>query len=246
MVDVFDFTFQWFLVGCILFCATVVQGSVGFGFGLIAAPLCMLIFPELLPGPMIVAGLLLNIAVVLRGWRLIEYGLLPWLMLGFLPGLWLGAVLLQILTVQQTAFLFGFLVLSAVGMSVWGWQPRLGPVTLVPAGLFSAILSITTTMNGPPIALALQTLPGARFRHTLALFFTLAGFLTLASLAMIQRFGSDEIWRGVKLMPPILLGLGVSRFVSRWLDAGKTQTAILLVAALSGVAVILRGWFYPM
>ncbi|MBF0584724.1 MAG: sulfite exporter TauE/SafE family protein, partial [Magnetococcales bacterium] len=170
----FDAPFQWALICAVLFCATVVQGSVGFGFGLIAAPLFLLIQPQLLPGPLIIAALTLTVTMAIRGWRLVEYGVVPWLLLGFLPGLWLGATLLQHLSTQQTAFLFGFLVLSAVAISASGWQPQRKPHTLVPAGFFSAILSITTTMGGPPIALALQTMPGERFRYTLAFFFTLA------------------------------------------------------------------------
>ncbi|MBF0583392.1 MAG: sulfite exporter TauE/SafE family protein, partial [Magnetococcales bacterium] len=111
--------------------------------------------------------------------------------------------------------------------------------------LFSAILSVTTTMGGPPIALAVQSLPGLRFRHTLAFFFTLAGLLTLSSLTTIQRVGSTEIHQGVWLMPPVLLGIGISGFVGRWLDKGKTRRAILTVAALSGITVILRAWLTP-
>ena len=240
-----DFSIQWGIVYLILFCASTVQGSVGFGFGLIAAPLLLLIQPQLLPGPLIVAALSLTLIMSVRGRRLVAYPLIPWLLLGFFPGLWLGAWLLQILSPRQTSLLFGSLILAAVAISCLGWRPQPKPLTLIPAGLFSALLSITTTMGGPPVALALQTLPGARFRHTLALYFTLAALLTLFALATIQWVGEREIFLGLALIPPVFLGIKVSGYFSRWLDQGRTRATILIVAALAGLMVTLRAWLMP-
>ncbi|MBF0583989.1 MAG: TSUP family transporter, partial [Magnetococcales bacterium] len=124
IMTLLDNPLHWSLVYLILFSATVVQGGVGFGFGLIAAPLLLLIEPSLLPGPLIVAALTLTVTMAVRGWRWIEFAIIPWLLLGFLPGLWLGTTLLQILSPQQTAYLFGSLVLSAVAISAIGWQPE--------------------------------------------------------------------------------------------------------------------------
>ena len=232
------------LVYLVLFCGATVQGSVGFGLGLVAAPILMLIQPQLLPGPLIVVGLVLTVVMAVRGWRFVEHVVIMWLLVGFLPGLWLGREVLQILSARQTDFLFGFLVLLAVGLSVVGWNPQRKPQVLIPAGLLSAILSMTTTVGGPPAALALQNMSGQRFRSTLALFFALSCVLTLLFLSSIQLFGPRTLLQGVGLMPPVILGLWVSGKVSRWLDQGKTRTAVLMVAVLSGMGVILRAWMH--
>ena len=46
-----------------------VQGSIGFGLGLIAAPVLALIDPSMVPGPVLAAGVPLTLAVLVRGAR---------------------------------------------------------------------------------------------------------------------------------------------------------------------------------
>jgi uncharacterized membrane protein YfcA len=222
----------------------VVQASVGFGFGLFAAPVLMLWQPELIPGSLMVASMSLTVTNSIRGWRWVRFDLLLWMMLGVLPGLWLGAQLVQHLAPHPMAFLFGILVLGSVGIAAAGWQPSLRKRALVPAGICAAVLSVTTTMSGPPVALVLQSLSSVLFRHTLALFFTLTGVLTLLSLAAIERVGWSEIALGGALLPPVGLGILLARRVSLWLDQRREllRWAILSIAGLSGLVVMVRAW----
>ncbi len=235
---------HWLVTYGIIVSATVLQASVGFGFGLLAAPLLMLWQPELIPGSLMVASLSLTVTMSIRGWRWVRGDLLFWMMLGVLPGLWLGAQLVQHLAPHPMAFLFGVLVLGAVGISAAGWHPPVRKQALLPAGICAAVLSVTTTMGGPPVALVLQSLPSMLFRHTLAMFFTLTGLLTLLSLAAIERVGWSEIALGVALLPPVGVGIVLAQRVSAWLDQRREllRWAILTIAGLSGMVVMVRAW----
>jgi hypothetical protein len=44
-------------------------------------------------------------------------------------------------------------------------------------------------------------------------------------------------------LPGIALGFVLSRWTSRWLDAGYTRTAVLVIAGLAGLSSVLHGLF---
>ncbi|MBF0194527.1 MAG: sulfite exporter TauE/SafE family protein [Magnetococcales bacterium] len=220
---------------------TIIQGAVGFGFALVAAPILMLIQPDLVPGPITLAGLLLSLTMAIRERKAADLHNLIWLFIGFIPGLALGALFLQTLLESTLSLLFGFLVLTAVALSSNGiiikQQSR---IMTIPAGILSGIMNITTSMGGPPVALLYQNATGPKFRGTLAIFFFTGSLLTLFGLNQIGRMGEVEFIKGVYLIPAVALGLLLSKPAANWLDKGKTRYAVLIIAALSGVSVIVK------
>jgi uncharacterized protein len=230
-----------FLIYLAILCGTIVQGAVGFGFALVAAPILMLLQPGLVPGPIIIAGLLLSMTMAFRERKSVDYQNIGWLFIGLLPGLAIGATLLSHLGEHSLSMLFGVLVLSAVGLSINGIQiKRQSRLTTLPAGILSGIMNITTSMGGPPIALLYQNESGPKFRGTLALFFFIGSLLTLAGLNQVGRMGEREFLEGLYLTPAVALGLLLAQPMAKWLDRGKTRTAVLSIAALAGVTVIIK------
>ncbi len=224
---------------------TTVQGSIGFGFSLVAAPPLMLIQPDLIPGPLLVSGLLLNALVFYRDAGAADWRGLFWLTAGFVPGLHLGGLLMLALPPRETALFFGLLIWLGVWLSSSGSRLTPSAGHLLPAGVLSAIMLISTTIGGPPVVLVYQGVPGPRFRSTLAIFFLAAGTLALISLARIDRFGSRELTDGLWLIPAALAGFHLSGFFTPWLDRGRTRQAVLTFAALSAGAVILQALWSP-
>ncbi|MBF0426876.1 MAG: sulfite exporter TauE/SafE family protein [Magnetococcales bacterium] len=234
------------LLGVVVLIGAVIQGSVGFGFSLVVAPVAMLVRPELVPGSIATVSLSVTLAIVLREWRTMgrPAGLF-WILLGLFPGFWLGSRLLLYLPPRETALFFGIAVLIAVGISFSGMRIRPRPATLSVAGLVAGVMSITTTMGGPPQAIALQELPGPRLRGSLALSFTIGSITSLALLHSIGKFGGNELRMGLTLIPFAIPGFVLSALLARWLDRGSIRTAVLLLAALAGVAVIVQHLYFP-
>ena len=71
-----------------------VQGAVGFGMALLAAPLLVLIRPELVPGPLLINGLALTLLVARRERDSIDLFGVKWALVGRVPGVALGALAL--------------------------------------------------------------------------------------------------------------------------------------------------------
>ncbi|OSM01383.1 sulfite exporter TauE/SafE family protein [Magnetofaba australis] len=218
----------------------LVQGATGFGYALIAAPTLMLIAPHMVPGPVILAGLLLTLMMSLREWREVDLKLVGWIMLGTLPGLWLGAEVLSWISARGLAFLFGSLTLLAVGLSWFAPHFHPSPKLLGPAGVLSGVMSITTSMGGPPVALSLQHLPGPKLRGVLSVVFSFGSAISVLTLWRIGRMGAAEFQLGLMFMPAIGLGFLLSYPIKNRLNHAAVRRAVLLVAACSGMAVILR------
>lgn len=233
---------QLLAAGAVLLIGALVQGSIGFGMALVAAPLLALIDPVLVPGPIIVVGLLL---AVLMTWRERQAVDLATLRLAF-PGLVLGSLLAGLLVSDTAAdnirVPIGILVLIAVFLSAIGLHVPPTPRNVLGAATLAGFMNTAASVGGPPLALIYQHAGGPRLRSTLAPLFVVCGLISLGTLAALGHFGARELGLGMALTPGMVLGLGLSRLTARWLDRGSVRHGVLAVAAAAGVAAIWQGW----
>ncbi len=218
----------------------MVQGSVGFGLGLLAAPTLMLIDARLVPGPLLVASLALTLLLSHRERAAIDVTGLTWALGGRLVGVTAGASTLAVLTQGDIALAFGLMVLASVVLSASGLHLAPRPGTLVAAGVLSGFMGTVTAIGGPPIALLYQRADGPRVRGTLSAFFAVGISLSLVSLRLVDRLGALEFVLAAALLPAIVVGFAVSAVTSRVLDRGLTRIAILVVSGVVGVVLLLR------
>jgi len=218
----------------------VLQGSVGFGLGLVGVPLLVLIDPIYVPGPLLLAAFLLNLLVSGREHRDIDFRGVCWALPGRVVGAGFGAGLLLLFPRDQLSVLFGAMVLLAVGLSLSGLEIPPRPLNVFAAGTASGFMGTASAIGGAPMALVFQKQRGPRIRGTLSVIFAAGTAVSMVSLAVVGRFGLREIGAAVVLLPGIALGFLLSRGAARWLDRGFTRVAVLLTAAASGLWVILR------
>jgi uncharacterized membrane protein YfcA len=223
-----------------VFVGAVLQGAVGYGVALVAAPILLLIDPHLVPGPMIFASLFLTGLSAWRDRHAIRLSELGWVLAGRLPGTLLGAALLAILSPERLAGPLAGLVLLAVAISAAGVRVEPTPRALLGAGLLSGFMGTTSSIGGPPIALVYQHAPGDRLRGTLGGHFMVGTLISLAAITAVDRFGAFELRWGLALVPGILLGFAISSRLTPWVDRGFTRPAVLAVAAAAGIGVLVR------
>ena len=216
------------------------QGAVGFGFAVFAAPLVVLVDPTLVPGPMIVAAWLLTFLLAHRERAALDIRGLRWALVGRVPGTVLGALIVGALSRSSLTILFALMVLVAVGVSGLGWRVRRSSPVLVVAGVASGVMGTATSIGGPPMALVYQDAPGPELRSTLAGFFIFSAGLSVIGLAAVGELPLGDVGRGVALAVPTLAGATLSPRATAALDRGRTREAVLVVAAVSSVFVLLR------
>jgi uncharacterized membrane protein YfcA len=218
---------------------SLVQGGIGFGSLLIAAPLLVLIEPALVPGPALLSGFVLALLIAGRDRGGLEWRSVGWALGGRIPGSAVGALLLTVLPADGFPLLVGITVLGGVLASVTRLRLRPTRVTLTAAGFVSGITGTTTSVGGPPMALVYQHRAGEQLRATLSGFFVMGSLLSAATLALVGRFGAREIELGLLLLPATIAGFAVSGPLARSLDRGYTRAAVLGLSAGSGLVLIL-------
>jgi uncharacterized membrane protein YfcA len=221
----------------------LLQGTVGFGLGLVGVPLLVLIDPVFVPGPLLLAALLLNLLVSRRERTAIDFTGVKWAIPGRILGAFFGALLLDLVAKDHLSLVFGGMVLLAVVMTFSGLEIPPTSKNVLLAGTFSGFMGTASAIGGAPMALVYQSQRGARIRGTLSVIFAIGTVISMASLVIIGHFGLREIQAGLVLFPGIIIGFFISRHSARILDRGFIRLAILITSALSGLFVIFRNIF---
>lgn len=234
---------QLILAGVVVAAGAVLQGSIGFGLGLLAVPLLLLIDARLVPAPLLLASGVLTILLTHRERHGVITRDLGWSLGGRFLGTLPALAVLTLVPADRLGLAFGALVLLGVTLSIGGWHLPPAPRVLLGAGALSGFMATIAAIGGPPMALVYQHESGPRIRGTLSAYFVVGVAISLTGLAAIGRFGWTEVVLAVLLLPGILAGFLVSRHTARQLDRGYMRPAVLIVSAASAVAVIAKQLF---
>lgn len=228
------------LAGLIVAVGALVQGAVGYGMALVAAPLLALIDPALVPVPLIVLAAGHSLLAVLRDGRHADWAGVGWAMLGRLPGTGLGVLVVVAVSQRVFGLVVGGCVLGFVLLSLLTWRPRLRPRSLLVAGLASGVGGTAAAIGGPPVALLYQHETGPRVRGTIGAYFALGSVTSIAALAAAGQVTGAALLSAAQLTPFLLAGFALSGPARLVLDRGWTRHAVLAVAAASAVLLIGR------
>lgn len=224
--------------GLAVFIGAIVQGGVGFGLGLIAAPVLTMLNPGVMPGAIQVVNFTLPLFTLAVEWRKVDWRGLGFALLGRLPGTVIGGFVVVYVSVHTLGVLVGVMVLIAVGLTARALSVPRNGATLATAGFVSGVTGTATGIGGPPIGLVYQSAKGPQIRATLAMFFALSAAQSLAVLAFVNRLPGEALATGAALLVPMIAGFLVSGPLRRYLDGGKVRAAILIVAAVSALVLI--------
>jgi uncharacterized membrane protein YfcA len=217
-----------------------IQGTLGFGLGLIAAPVLALVDKDLIPGPLLLIGVATTTTVFLRERGSVDWRGMKWAIVGRVAGTAVGAWAVVAFSKDALIVALSLSVILGVIMSVAGWNFRPTTTSLIGAGTLSGIMGTLTSIGGPPMALVYQKESAQRLRSTLAGFFLIGATLSLASLFAGGEFGWHELRLGVALIPGLVIGLGSSRRMARFLDNRYTRPAVLGFSALSSLTLLIQ------
>ena len=231
---------EWLVATLITTAGATLQGAVGFGLGLLSVPLLILIEPDFIPGPLILAAFFLNILVSLRERQSVDFLSIKWVIGGRLLGTVIAAAVLTVLPESTLSLLFGGLIILAVLFSISGLHISQKTGNLLGIGAVSGFMATTTAIGGPPLALLYQREKGPRLRGNLAGIFFVGTIMAIISLIVIGKFGLKELFLALSLFPGIVIGFLLSGKPARFLDMGRIRSAVLIISTLSALAVILK------
>lgn len=233
-------SFEFIVAVLAVFAGATLQGSLGFGLGLVAAPVLVLIDPTLIPGVILGMGVPLTILVAIRERHAVSFTRVKRAVVGRALGTVVGSAIVYVADQNSLSIGFAIALLLAVGASVGGFSVQPTPRTMLVAGFGSGLMGTTTSVGGPPIALVLQHQEGPELRASIGAFMAIGASLSLGALIIVGEFRSRELVMTALLVVPALLGFVLSHWTNRVLDRGYTRGAVLVFAAASAVSILLR------
>jgi len=218
----------------------LLQGSVGFGFALVAAPVLVLIDARLVPGPLLMTSLALTTLITWREFKSVRIADLGWSLPGRVVGTAVAIAALTLVPAQRLQLLLGLVMLVATVLAASRLKMAPAPLTLFGAGTMAGITGTLTAVGGPPMALVYRGESGSRLRGTLNAFFVFGVIISIIGLTLSGHFGREQVWLGLGLMPGAPVGFVLSKHAAGFLDRGYTKPVVLLLSGVASALVIVK------
>lgn len=228
------------IVAITVLLSAFVQGSTGMGFAMIVAPVVSFIAPSLIPVMLLVLMIPLNFYVAVREKEHIHWHGVKWISVGRFAGTFLGLWILIIVNLHQLALLIGWSTLVAAIIALLA--PKFTPnrSALAAVGLITGVTETSTGIGGPPYALAYQHSPGPELRSTVAVCFFVGEVISLIVLAVSGQVTGSALLSSAALVPFLVIGSFLSRYVHHRLDGPVLRYIVLGFAIISGALVIVQ------
>lgn len=227
-------------LGAIVLVGAFVQGATGIGFALLVAPVAGMIDPQLVPVAVLVPMVPLTAMVAWRERGHIDLRGAGWITLARVVATPLGVWLLIAVSERQLALLVGAVTVVAASVSLIA--PAFDPTkpALLVAGAVTAVSETASGIGGPPYALVYQHRPAPELRATVALCFLVGQVVSLIGLAVGGRLTGAGLSASLWLVPVVVVGAVLSSTVHDRVGGRGLRIGILVCAAVSGVAVMVR------
>ena len=219
---------------------SVVQGSIGVGLNMVAAPFVAIVVPEALPAALVLVAVPLAITTVRREHLHVDRLALPWMLTGAVPGTLLGLLVVRQVDTTGLAIIVGATTLTGVLLSVVSPPIPTNRGTSLGAGFLSNLFGTASAVGGPPVALLFQHRTGPIARSTLGAFFAVSAGLSLVGYVVAGTITGDQVLFALALAPFMVAGLWTSRHLHGVVDGGWLRPAVLALSAVAGAVAILR------
>ena len=213
------------VTGVALF-AAFVNGALGYGFSSLTVPLALVFYTNRLLNPAVVLiEVLINFYVLTinrQGVPSVWRRVLP-ILLGLLPGIGLGALLLNWLEPAWVKLVTYTIFLPLILVQAAGWRRPIQSTWAVglPFGGALGVLYSLTTISGPPLAVLFnnQGLVKNEFRAGLALVRVAESSLTALVYWNLGLFTADSLALTPPFLVAMLIGIPAGAWAIRRLDA---------------------------
>ena len=234
-----EFTvFELITVFVAVFFGAVVQGTIGFGLAIVAAPVLYLVTPELVPGSIILMAMLIGSLTAKQNIHALHVPDLKSAIMGRIPGSLLGAVLLSVASQRTMGMFMGGSVLFAVVASLSPYKVQANGRTLFSAGVLSGIMGTASSIGGPPMALVMQNQSGERIRANLSAYFVVSAVISLSILTYADLFGWLQLKYGLMFVPCVVAGNMTARKLVPYVDQAMIRKALLVLCSIAGIGAI--------
>ncbi|MGB6008259.1 TSUP family transporter [Castellaniella sp.] len=241
-LDLLPFTDPWVyaLMAFLIVGSAFLQGIGGVGFTMFAAPIALIVSPELVPGPLLTLGGMATLLTALRERQHIAWQPASFALGGRVIGALIAVFALSQLAPRAMGLVFAGLILMAVILSASGLKLRVTPSNASIAGLISGIMGTLTSVGSPPLAIVMQHSAPATIRATIGAILACGATVSLAALAVAGHYGLRDVLLSASLIPFLLFGFRLSNKARYSVSGPALRYGLLTFCALSAVGLIAK------
>jgi uncharacterized membrane protein YfcA len=230
------------IIVIVLFTAAgaIVQGGAGIGLALVAGPALVFIDPAFVPGPLMLAAQATNIRHIVVEGEHLDRNICRRALYGVPVGLIAGLFVLSTVDETTMAVIVGSATALAAIVLLAGFHVVRTPRTEMVAGMLTALATVTASLPGPPIIVALNDLEAKRLRPTCSAIILFVSVFALIGLLATGNFGADEVRLTAWLVPGIFLGMSLARWARPHMDGPRFRPTVLTIALVGGIALVVR------
>jgi NAD(P)-dependent dehydrogenase (short-subunit alcohol dehydrogenase family)/uncharacterized membrane protein YfcA len=230
-------------VGAAVFLGALVQACLGLGIGLLVAPVLAILDSSLLPGALLVLGLLLPVMTLIREGQFIDWRGLKWILGGRVAGTLCGSLILLVLSPQWIRLGVGIVLLCAVIAGALKTAIRENNFSLIIGGALAGITATVTGIAGPSVAMVYRESSKEALRATLAAYFIVGASLSIVAVSITGNI-TGQVWLYAVIWIPFLVGgFLCSNLLEHWIEAVVFRRAILVISCCSGIYLVTQSIF---
>lgn len=218
---------------------STLQGVIGLGMGLLAAPFLALADPGFLPLSTVIAVIPLGVGAAWRERHAVEHRDVAIALAGRVLGVVVGAWAAASTGHGFLALMVAISVLIAVVGSLTGLRFATTDRNLVLAGAASGFTGTAAGVGGPPMGLTYQHAEPETLRATLAAFFSVGALISLIGLTIAGEVDRHRLGLALVVLPGVPLGLLLSRPLIGRVPADRIRPMVLAVCAASALALLI-------
>ena len=235
------------LVMLVLWLATFLRSTVGFGDALLAMPLIAMLVGMQIATPLVAwTGLATSVIILSTSWRQVDFRNFWRLTLASLAGMPFGIWLLQNGDERTVNLLLGLLLIGYGAYSLA--RPTLPPLHnerwAFPFGFAAGILGSAYNTSGPPVIIygTMRRWPPELFRATLQGFFFFSNIFVVAGHGLAGLWTTEVMWLTLLSLPVLLTAIAAGARVNRRIPAAQFARLVYVLLIFLGALFLLRLW----
>ncbi|MEW6998402.1 sulfite exporter TauE/SafE family protein [Colwelliaceae bacterium BS250] len=229
----------WIVIYFVLALGAALQNTIGFGLGLLCAPVLMIFAPEMVPEPMILNSLFITSLISYRNIKSIQLKQISFSIIGGTIGVVIASLIMFYVEYTFYRTLFGVLIICAVLISIMGYSVKINPKTSLLAGSLSGFIGTLTSAGGAPMGLLYQNSTQEGLKANLNAFFVYINVLAIITLSIAGFVEVQDFYLFVKCIPAILIGWKLSDLMNNKLASYPLKPYILSIVFLAGVSILI-------